>query len=69
MNDGRQKLQLSYQLSADCPQCKSEFDACDQDGEAELSHALFNNDWDKPAGFELTCPICEHEFQIAGIEH
>ena len=65
------KAQLWWQLSVECPQCKSDFDAVEQDAQNDstLARLVFSNKWDGAAGHELTCPVCECEFEISGIEY
>lgn len=62
---------LSWELYVDCPLCKGTFDAVDGDAENDyvIAEKVFSNAWDDVAGCELTCPHCEHEFQIGGIEY
>ena len=63
---------LDWQLSVECLKCKEDFDAVDQDSESgdyEIAKKVFSNDWDAVAGCELTCPSCEHTFQLGGIEY
>lgn len=62
---------LSWGLEVECPHCKEDFDAVAQDSENDyvIANKIFNNDWDSVAGCGLTCPHCEHEFQIGGVEY
>lgn len=67
----RPRPQLDWSMHVECPQCKEDFDAVDQDmrNDSVLAQIVFNNRWDDAAGHELTCPNCEHEFEIGSIEY
>lgn len=71
MADERPMGQFSWQLGVKCPRCKETFDAVDRDAENDyvIAKRVFSNDWDGVAGIELTCPLCEYEFEIGGIEY
>jgi len=62
---------LSWSLDVECPKCKEDFDAVEQDADGDyvIATKIFNNDWNSVAGCELTCPNCKHEFQIGGVEY
>ena len=58
---------LTASLSVDCPHCNNEFDAFDQDDGGNILHPIFNNEWKKLEGCEITCPICETEFELGEV--
>lgn len=60
---------LFFSLDIKCPNCHHEFDALDQDYDNYVSTHLFNNEWDKIKGYNLTCTICKHEFEITKVEY
>lgn len=62
---------LSWHLFVDCPCCKEAFNAATVDAENDyvITRLIFNNEWDQVPGCDLTCPNCEHEFQIGEIEY
>lgn len=65
------KAQLDWSLTVECPKCKNDFDAVEQDAcnDNSLANLVFNNKWDLADGRELVCPACDHEFEIGGIEY
>lgn len=58
---------ISWSLDVECPKCKEDFDAVEQDDDYVIATMIFNNNWDSASGCELTCPHCKHEFQIGGV--
>lgn len=62
---------LSWELYVDCPRCNETFDVVDTDAENDyvIAKRIFSNKWDDVAGCDLTCPKCEHEFQIGGVDY
>ena len=62
---------LEWSLHVDCPKCEEANDLAsrEHDGENSIAHHIFRNDWDKLAGWEVTCEHCEHEFMIERVEY
>ena len=58
---------LSWSLTLDCPKCDEWIDVADLDQENTVARKIFNNQWDKVAGEEITCPHCGHEFEIGEV--
>lgn len=62
---------LDWSLHVDCPKCAGSNDlaSCRHDVEHDIARRIFTNDWDKLAGWEVTCEHCEHEFLLGGVEY
>lgn len=67
----RPVARLSWDLYVECPSCGEDFNIVDHDSDNDYSVAkkVFTNGWDKVEGHEVTCPKCEHEFELGGIEY
>lgn len=66
-----QKAQLDYSLYVKCPDCGDSFDLLYEDycSDADaMTRPLFNNIWDD-AYCTATCPECDCEFEVKGIEY
>lgn len=65
------KALLNWSLNIDCPNCDTSNDLAsgDHDSENSIAKKIFNNDWDKLKGFEITCEHCKHEFTIDEVEY
>ena len=70
-NNGGPVAQLDWSLYVDCPSCDESFDLADTDHDTDytLSKKIFNNQWDRVKGHEVTCPHCNHEFTLGGVEY
>ena len=60
---------LDFTLYVECPDCKEDFNIIDQDDHDLFTLGLFNNRWDGLKGAEVTCPKCDHQFEIFGVEY
>jgi uncharacterized protein (UPF0212 family) len=72
MNTGtRPTARLSWSLYVDCPKCDESFDVVDVDSDSDniIAMKIFNNKWDEVPGCGLTCPHCEHEFEIGVVDY
>ena len=67
-------IQLDFQLYVKCPSCGESFDmqdetSTDQDELQEcVINLVFNNKWDDTA-CGVTCPECDKEFTVKGVEY
>ena len=65
-------IRLDFSLYVYCPHCKAHFDIADSGyvyERDEITTAVFNNRWGDVKGMEVTCPSCEKEFTVDGIEY
>jgi uncharacterized Zn finger protein (UPF0148 family) len=71
MEGTRPVARLSWNLYVDCPKCDTSFDVVDTDSENDyvIAKKVFSNKWDDVEGCEITCPHCEHEFELGKIEY
>lgn len=62
---------LEWSLHVTCPNCEESNDLSDQthDAENNIARHIFNNDWDKLNGWEVTCEHCGHDFTIEEVEY
>jgi DNA-directed RNA polymerase subunit RPC12/RpoP len=62
---------LSWSLDVDCPKCGggNDLSSSKHDSEYQIAKHVFNNDWKKLEGFEVTCQHCGHEFTIDRVEY
>ncbi|OLP04615.1 hypothetical protein [Rhodoferax antarcticus] len=62
---------LDWSLRVECPKCKHENDLADgvHDTENTIARHIFSNDWDKLAGWGVTCQHCAHEFTLGCVEY
>lgn len=62
---------LEWSLYVSCPKCELSNDLAGpgHDGEYDVSRHVFNNNWDKLKGWEVTCEHCGHEFTIDKVEY
>lgn len=62
---------LNWSLRVNCPKCKEKVDlvAFDNDNDYLVATAIFSNQWDDLVGYEVTCPHCEHEFELTKVEY
>jgi DNA-directed RNA polymerase subunit RPC12/RpoP len=62
---------LYWHLYVDCPKCGDSNDLADyeHDAENEIAGCIFNNEWQKLQGWEVTCAHCQHEFEIEKVEY
>ena len=62
---------LEWSLYVDCPKCSESNDLADSqhDTEYAIARHVFNNEWDKLQGWEVTCEHCGHEFTIKKVEY
>lgn len=67
----RPTARLSWSLYVDCPKCTQPFDVVDVDANNDniIALMIFNNKWADVPGHDLTCPHCEHEFEIGAVEY
>ena len=62
---------LDWSLNVDCPSCKEEIDLVEYDSadDYHIAQKIFSNAWSKLEGFEITCPHCQHEFELGKVEY
>ena len=55
----------------DCPKCELSNNLASglHDVEHDIARRIFTNEWDKLAGWEVTCEGCGHEFLLGGVEY
>ena len=71
MTTTKPTAQLEWSLYVSCPQCDESNDLADpaHDGENSIARHVFNNEWDRLRGWEVTCEHCGHEFTIEKVEY
>lgn len=62
---------LQWALTVDCPKCNcyNDLATSKHDAEHDIARRIFTNEWDKLAGWEVTCEGCGHEFEIKRVEY
>jgi hypothetical protein len=62
---------LDWSLYVDCPNCElsNNLASAKHDAEYDIARRIFTNDWDKLAGWEVTCEGCGHEFLLDGVQY
>jgi len=62
---------LDWSLAVDCPNCEVNIDLVKYDSNNDylIANRIFKNEWDKLAGYEITCPHCAHEFKLDNVEY
>ena len=62
---------LDWGLYVDCPKCSLSNNLASglHDVEHDIARRIFTNEWDKLAGWEVTCEGCGHEFLLGGVEY
>jgi hypothetical protein len=62
---------LDWSLYVDCPNCECNNDLArpGHDIEHDIARRIFTNEWDKLAGWEVTCEHCGHQFLLDGVEY
>ena len=67
----RPVAQLDWSLTVYCPACDESNDLASgqHDSEDSIARYIFSNDWDKLAGWEVTCEHCGREFTIERVEY
>lgn len=62
---------LDWSLYVDCPECElsNNLASCLHDSEYDIARRIFTNEWDKLAGWEVTCEGCGHKFLLDGVEY
>lgn len=62
---------LDWSLMVECPACKQDNDlnTGTHDSENHIASKIFNNQWDKLQGHEVTCEHCFHAFTISKVEY
>lgn len=62
---------LEWSLTVECPACKQDNDLekSEHDCENRIAAKIFNNQWDKLQGHEVTCEHCAHEFTLDKVEY
>ena len=67
----RPTARLDWSLYVNCPKCDESNDLAraEHDCEHDIARRIFMNEWDKLAGWEVTCEHCGHEFLLGGVEY
>ena len=62
---------LDWGLYVDCPKCELSNNLAStlHDVEHDIARRIFTNEWDKLAGWEVTCEGCGHEFLLGCVEY
>lgn len=60
---------LEYCVNVNCPECGWETDISQDDEDAIVANAIFNNNWDSLKGFDVTCSHCSLEFTLDSVEY
>ena len=62
---------LEWSLHVDCPKCTLSNDLASlrHDVEHDIARRIFTNEWDKLAGWKVTCEGCGHEFLLGSVEY
>lgn len=59
---------LTIELYVHCPHCAYYFDLIEQEQDNQFVSAICSNKWNQVSGIDVTCPECEQDFNLKGVE-